>query len=312
MDYINNYVYQLAYHSTINKDVILLQYHPATDNDDDDEFHQYNQVTPNARTYFYGISDIGTAFIDGISNTRSEWLTDLSFEQNMLESPKFKVEIDTFYHTNPDQFTMTSTVTALVNIPTVERYRINMIITEDSLSYSGNGARIHAVVRQDYPSNTTNTFDRSWSVGDQITLTHTYASTGLNYVPYHFQAVAFIQAQKINGREVFQTATTRDVYGYWVGIDQVASEQELNEIKDMTLYPNPAKDYITIDFPEILEKDYKWKLVSIGGITIKEDVIHAGEQSLKIDNYDLPSGVYIFMAYNGNVYSQRKVIINQD
>lgn len=80
----------------------------------------------------------------------------------------------------------------------------------------------------------------------------------------------------------------------------------------MTLYPNPAKDYINIDFPELLEKDYNWKLITIGGITVKEDVIHAGEQSLTINNYDLPSGVYIFMVYNDNVYSQRKVIINQD
>ena len=310
MDYINNYVYQLAYHSNINKDVILLQYHSEAPNDND-QFHQYNRAISNARTLFYGIFDAGTAFIDGISNTKSKWLNDLSFEQNMLASPKFNVEIDTFYHNNPDQFTMTTTVTALVDIPTIKRYRINMVITEDSLSYS-NGENVHAVVRKDYPSNSVNTFDKSWAIGEQMTLTYDYPATGLNYVPNRFQAVAFIQAQEINGREVFQAATTRDVSGYFVGVDPIASEQELNEIKDLTLYPNPAKDYINIDFPDLLEKDYNWKLISIGGITVKEDVIHAGEQSLKINNYDLPSGVYVFMVYNGNVYTQRKVIINQE
>jgi hypothetical protein len=311
MDYINNYVYQLVYHSNINKDVILLQYHSETPNNND-AFHQYNTSIPNARTWFYGIYDAGTAFIDGINHTRSELLTDLDFEQDMLESPKFKVEIDTFYHTNPGQFTLTSTVTALVNIPTIERYRINMVITEDSLSYASNGAIVHAVVRKDDSEGTINTFDRSWAIGDQVTFTEIYSTANLNYVPNHFQAVVFIQSQEHNAREVFQAATTRDVHGYWVGVDQVSSEKELNEIKDITLYPNPARDYINIDFPEALKKDYNWKLISIGGITVKEAVVHAGEQSLTINNYDLPSGVYIFMVYNDNVYSQRKVMINQN
>jgi hypothetical protein len=310
MDYINNYVYQLVYHSPINKDVILLQYHSEISNQND-EFHLFNPAVANSRTLFYGIFNAGRAFINGLTHTHSDSLNDLHFEKSMLESPKFNVEIDTFYHTNPSRFILETTVTALENIPDTQRYRINMVITEDSLSYSS-GAKVHAVVRKDYPSNSINTFDKSWVIGEQVTLSHTYPATDLNYVPNHFQAVVFIQAQLDSAREIFQAATTRDVNGYWVGVDQVASEKELNEIKDMNLYPNPARDYINIDFPEILEKDYNWKLISIGGITVKEAVIHAGEQSLKINNYDLPSGVYVFMVYNGKVYSQRKVIINQD
>lgn len=311
MDYVNNKVYQLIYHSDVNKDVILLQYHSGEPSIND-EFYQFNPPVSSTMDYSYGISNAGIAMIDGISDTKSEWLNHLSFEQNMLETPKFDVVIDTFQHTNqPGEFTMVVTVTALVDIPAFERYRINMVITEDSLSYL-TGEKVHAVVRKDYPSNSINTFNKSWAIGEQVTLRHTYSSSNLNYVPNHFQAVAFIQSQTPGSREVFQAATTRDVSGYWVGVDQVASEKELNEIKDMTLYPNPAKDYINIDFPELLEKDYNWKLITIGGITVKEDVIHAGEQSLTINNYDLPSGVYIFMIYNDNVYSQRKVIINQD
>jgi hypothetical protein len=311
MDYINNYVYQLAYHSTINKDVILLQYHSEAPSDND-EFHQFDIRLGNVKPYIYGIPDAGTSFIDGINNTRSRWLDDLSFEQNMLESPEFEIVIDSFQHMNqPDLFTMVVTVTALVDIPAFDRYRINMIITEDSLSYL-TGEKVHAVVRKDYPSDVLNTFNRSWVTGEQVTLRKIYSASDLNYVPNHFQAVAFIQAEKSNARKVFQAATTRDVSGYWVGVDQVDSEKELNEIKDMTLYPNPASDYINIDFSESLTKDYNWKLITIGGITVKEGAIQAGEQSLKINNYDFPSGVYVFMVYNNNVYSQRKVIINQD
>ena len=41
-------------------------------------------------------------------------------------------------------------------------------------------------------------------------------------------------------------------------------------------------------------------------------VRRSGEQSLLVDGYDLPTGVYIMMVYNERVFSQRKVVINQE
>lgn len=312
MEVINNHVYQLVYNSPINQDLVMLQYHCAEPLSSD-IFHLDNETVANARTYFYGISEAGRAYIDGKTTgvPRSRYLQDIDFEKDMLASPKFDIRIDTFHHNNAGIFTVEATVEALANLPTPIRYRINTVITEDSLSYpNGSNSMVHAVVRQD--DGAANLYSRAWAIGDtqKVVLTWNHGSSPIVYRPEHFQAVVFIQAEL--SREVFQAETSRDVNGYWVGVDQIAAEPELNEINSMNLYPNPAKDYFNVTFDAPLKQDYNWKLVSINGVEHQTGTVYSGDQAIQINNYDFPTGVYVFMVYNGNVFSQRKVIINQE
>lgn len=310
MDIINDHVYQLVHHSSINKDLVMLQYHCAEPLASD-IFHLDNEIVANARTYFYGISEAGRAYINGKTSgvPRSRYLRDIDFEKDMLASPKFDIDIDTFHHNSSGIFTIEATVVALADLTTPTRYRINTVITEDSLSYSNGGSMVHAVVRKD--DEAANLYTRSWAVGDtqKVTMSWNHGANAA-YQPGNFQAVVFIQAELT--REVFQAQSSRDVSGYLVGVDQVASELELNEINSMNLYPNPAKDYFNVVFETPLEHDYQWKLVSINGVEHKTGTVYTGDQAIQINNYDFPPGVYVFMVYNGNVFSQRKVIINQD
>lgn len=310
MDVINDHVYQLVHHSPINQDLVMLQYHCAEPLASD-IFHLDNEIVANTRTYFYGISEAGRAYINGKTNgvPRSRYLQDIDFEKDMLVSPKFHIEIDTFHHNSAGIFTMEATVTALVDLTTPNRYRINTVITEDSLSYPNGGSMVHAVVRKD--DEAANIFNRSWAAGDVQTVTMSW-NHGINtaYQAGNFQAVAFIQEELT--REVFQAQSSRDVSGYLVGVDQVAAESELNEINSMNLFPNPAKDYFNVTFDAALEHDYKWKLVGINGVEYQTGTVYTGDQTIQINNYDFPAGVYVFIVYNGNVFSQRKVIINQN
>ncbi|WMX12316.1 T9SS type A sorting domain-containing protein [Aureispira sp. CCB-E] len=312
MDIINDHVYQLIYNSPINKDLIMLQYHCA-EPVANDRFYLDNEIVADARTYFYGIPEAGRAYIDGKTTgvPRSRYLQDIDFEKEMLASPKFDIEIDTFHHNNAGIFTIEATVKALVDLPNPVRYRINTVITEDSLTYGGaSNSMVHAVVRKD--DEAANIRTRSWAVGDtqKVTLTWNHGATSIVYRPEHFQAVVFIQAEL--SREVFQAATSRDVSGYWVGVDQIAAEPELNEINSMNLYPNPAKDYFNVSFDKALKQDYNWKLVGINGVEHQTGMVYAGDKDIQISNYDFPSGVYVFIVYNEHVFSQRKVIINQE
>lgn len=312
MEVINNHVYDLVHHTPINQDLILLQYHCAEPLASD-RFHLDNEVVANARTYFYGISEAGRAYINGETSgvPRSRYLQDIDFEQEMLASPKFDIQIDTFHHNSAGIFTIEATVVAKANLPISTRYRINTVITEDSLSYpNGNSSMVHAVVRQD--DQATNLYTRSWAIGDtqRVTMYWDHGSSAIAYQPGNFQAVVFIQEELT--REVFQANSSRDVSGYLVGVDQIAAESELNEINSMNLYPNPAKDYFNVTFDAPLKHDYEWKLVSINGVEHQAGTVHTGDQAIQINNYDFPTGVYVFMVYNGNVFSQRKVIINQE
>jgi hypothetical protein len=190
------------------------------------------------------------------------------------------------------------------------------------LSYnvgSGYNSQVHAVVRENdqYHLNTsvgTNNLynNRAWAMGEtqRVEFNWNHVNSGfINYEPGDFQAVVFIQ--NISTKEIFQVATTRDVSGYWVGIDPIVAKEELNEIQSVNLYPNPAHDYFNLEFEQTLKNDYQWKLVDIRGVHIREGEIRAGNDRLLIDGLDYPAGTYILLLYNNKVFVQRKVVLGR-
>jgi hypothetical protein len=197
------------------------------------------------------------------------------------------------------------------------------VISEDSLQYpvgSSYISEVHAVAREndEYHLNssvsTNNLYsNRAWAVGEtqQVVFNWNHVNSGgfINYEEGDFQAVVFIQ--NISTKEIFQVATSRDVSGYWVGVEPVVAKEELNEIRNVNLYPNPAHDYFNLEFDQILKHDYQWKLVDIRGVHIREGEIRAGNDQLRIDQLDYPAGTYILLLYNNKVFVQRKVVIGR-
>lgn len=323
MEVINNHTYQLVHHTALNKDVVLLQYHvegpTATD-----AFYLNNASLGRNRAYEYGGSPPGRAFIDGDDSTRtynSLNLRDADFEQDMLETPKFKVMIDTFVHIN-NTFNVRARVEAEEAMPFAD-YRIYVVISEDSLNYpSGTNylGQVHAVVREndqfhlDPSVNSANTYRQNWASGEQkrVDFVWNHSNSGfINYSPNNkrFQAVVFIQNS--DSKEIFQVASTRDVSGYWVGIDPIEAAPQLTEIQNVNLFPNPAHDYFNLRFDQMLTQDYQWKLVNMLGVEVRQGEIRAGTEQVTIDGLDYPSGAYIMVLYNENVFVQRQVILGR-
>ncbi len=329
MEAINNRTYQLIHHTNLNKDVVLLQYHIENVNPQGgintpkDKFYLNNPSLSSTRSYEYSGPPAGSSFINGMDSNITyvtEFLTDMDFEQDMLETPKFSITIDTFEHIN-NNFKIVANVTAQEAMPSAN-YRIYTVISEDSLSYnvgSGYNSQVHAVVRENdqYHLNTsvgTNNLynNRAWAMGEtqRVEFNWNHVNSGfINYEPGDFQAVVFIQ--NISTKEIFQVATTRDVSGYWVGIDPIVAKEELNEIQSVNLYPNPAHDYFNLEFEQTLKNDYQWKLVDIRGVHIREGEIRAGNDRLLIDGLDYPAGTYILLLYNNKVFVQRKVVLGR-
>jgi hypothetical protein len=320
MEVINNHSYQLAFHSNLNKDVVLLQYHIESP-DGNDKFYQDNEELGRTRAYEYA-AIAGRAYINGddSDNTHlTEQLDVVDFEQEMLESPKFSVVIDTFTHVN-GSFKITARVTALEDMP-LDDYRIYTVVSEDSLYYSNTAvynSPLLAVARENdqYHTNplvnTNNIYDQSWTVGETQS-THffwTHSNSGfINYRPHHFHAVVFVQ--NINTKEIFQVATTRDISGYWVGVSPVQAATELNEIQNLNLYPNPAQNHFNLTFDKALKQSYEWKLVNVQGVTLKEGQVSVGAKQVTINNLDYPAGMYVLLLYSEEVFVQRQVIINR-
>lgn len=311
MPTINRHVYDLVFHSGINRDVILLQYNSEQPNPSD-EFHLDNTAVANSRTLYYSMTGTaGQAAINGQTAgiPASINLRSTDFENDMLESPKFDIRIDTFMHT-AQVVMIEATVEALEDLP-LNTYRINTVITEDSLVYSNvNGDEVHAVVRADDESNIQNLATRAWSVGDQmqVTFTWNHGASPNNYLHENFEAVVFIQVQD-STKKVFQAVTERDVSGYWTGIEPVEAAANLKTVSSLKVFPNPAGQYFEVQFDEPLEGDYQWRLIDLRGVEILGGEMTQGTQQMTVQNYDLVPGMYILVVNNDKVFAKRKLII---
>ncbi|MGH1335972.1 MAG: T9SS type A sorting domain-containing protein, partial [Aureispira sp.] len=202
-------------------------------------------------------------------------------------------------------------------------YRIYTVISEDSLSYPNGSSyisQIHAVARENnqYHLNSSQSLDsnvylnRVWADQEtqRVEFNWNHTSSGfINYEPGDFQAVVFIQ--DISTKEIFQVATTRDVSGYWVGVKPLEAEEQLNELQNVNLFPNPAHDYFNLQFDHSLEHDYQWKLVNIQGVEVEQGSILAGTDQVRVEGLDYPTGTYILLLYNDKVFVQRKVVLGR-
>ncbi len=337
MENINNTTYQLLYDPEVRKDVTLLQYHIERANNTinnptgtKDFFFRQNDSLGidnigGNRSFEYNNSPAGRAYIDGSDSSYiMRNLTEVDFEQDMLETPQFGIRIDTFQHIN-NRFVIIAQVTALEQLDTAD-YRVYTVIAQDSLTYPADTAttpyssQVHAVARKNSDITTSglyrNTFEQHpWYPGQSVTVIFDwdYANEGptlLNYQANHFRAVVFVQ--NINTGEIYQVVTSDNASGYWVGIEPIPTvQEELNELQSLTLFPNPAHDYFKLQFDQVLEHDYEWKLVNMQGVEVQQGHLQAGHDQMTIDGLNYPAGAYILLLYNKHVFVQRQVILGR-
>ncbi len=74
--------------------------------------------------------------------------------------------------------------------------------------------------------------------------------------------------------------------------------------REFAIYPNPAKNFVTLEF-ETLEENTLLQILDINGRRVRMFDLKAGIETLRIDLGDLPKGVYTVML--GNV--TKKLIV---
>lgn len=308
MQTINQHVYNLIHHSSINRDVNLMQYQtvfPAMD-----EFYDAADDDSDARTLYYGLSSTARAIIDGKSNGNlsplSIQLNQDHFEVDMLEDPSFGISIDTFLAIGND-INLAITVEAKMDL-SPDKYIVYAAITEDSLIYNGTNNQVHAVVRDILPNSAGKVYNQSWTAGDQVHLNYQWNFGSLNYDPNHLQVIVFVQND--NNSEIYQSESSRDVSGYNIISVKKHPEilEELEELVNLNLYPNPSSNYFNIEFEQPTSTDYDWKLMDVRGVEVLKGMTTEGTEHFSVQ-HELPTGMYIFVMYSDGAFTQRKVII---
>lgn len=89
------------------------------------------------------------------------------------------------------------------------------------------------------------------------------------------------------------------------------NETIFNNISVSNIYPNPATNYVSMDYdlPREIETA-SVKIVNLLGSVIKEQQIEAGTGKLTLDISDINDGIYFYsLTVNGDIYNTKKLII---
>lgn len=81
--------------------------------------------------------------------------------------------------------------------------------------------------------------------------------------------------------------------------------------KDIKVYPNPASDYVQVEFPkDFLIKDVTLRLLSINGKLVKQTSVMSDIQRISLS--DLLSGMYYIIITRGNeIIASKRVIVHK-
>ncbi|MDY4584799.1 MAG: leucine-rich repeat protein, partial [Candidatus Onthomorpha sp.] len=97
-----------------------------------------------------------------------------------------------------------------------------------------------------------------------------------------------------NPREVTLTSDTAFT-AIFAAIDEASLSEA--ETESLSLYPNPTRDFVIIEFGTLQESS-SLRVTDLGGKVVKTFDIATGTESIRLDLRDLPSGVYTLMIGN--------------
>ena len=111
----------------------------------------------------------------------------------------------------------------------------------------------------------------------------------------------------------FSTDSSDQNFG-WVAKYEAAlpgSAELVENAANVSIYPNPASNYLNCTFNNITEKQVKVKLLSLVGKCMFADELKliSGKSEIEIDISGIPAGIYIFTVNYGDNQINKKIII---
>jgi hypothetical protein len=97
-------------------------------------------------------------------------------------------------------------------------------------------------------------------------------------------------------------------HGFQSVLRTVIVEENIETPVKVTVYPNPASDYLNISFTEPPDTQVDLYLFDANGKLFKNEVIEPLSSDKQINFQDLPSGVYILKLVKGKLSNVYKVI----
>jgi hypothetical protein len=147
-----------------------------------------------------------------------------------------------------------------------------------------------SVVKDMLPGTGGTTFNQIWATGDieEISLHYDYKNV---FDEQQIRIVAFIQDYETG--EVFQAVRMNP--NVHVGIDPMESDKQTIKV-----FPNPARDIVNIEFPDLNTSAARIEVISFNGSLVYSSTVPAGESIVQLSTRNLSPGVYMLKVVGKN------------
>jgi hypothetical protein len=97
-------------------------------------------------------------------------------------------------------------------------------------------------------------------------------------------------------------------HGFQSILRTVTVEENIDTPVKVTVFPNPASDYLNISFADPLDTEVSLILIDAQGKLFKTQVIESSTTEIQLNFQDLPSGLYLLKLTKGKLSNVYKVI----
>ncbi|MEJ7645841.1 MAG: PKD-like domain-containing protein [Chryseolinea sp.] len=301
-----------------SSDFISIEYHIP--NPQFDQLHTDNPQDPIARALLYNVSQPPTTVMDGIQNSYFNGFTaNINAEEldrRALEDPTFAIDIDTI---QAGAGTSTEMKLAIKYTyidaarPLTTRVTMQAALIERGIGNNG------PVVRKLLLNSEGKTVDRTWVAGDSELSNIEYAVDVPIGNPDSLFIVAFVQDNIVGGtssKRILQSKVVKSRRKVGVNITGIEDNPVTGELKELSIYPNPASKELKLTVPTILLRRYTWKMIDQRGIMVlggdmKQDF---SEGPQEIDISGLANGMYFMSIQTGehSVVYRKVVVMNKN
>ncbi|MFP4365930.1 MAG: YDG domain-containing protein, partial [Bacteroidales bacterium] len=302
----NQIVYDVA--GAKEHDIAFISYHTAFGSSD--PLNNQNAADPAARALYYGVSRDPFSIMDGGLSGQGRFnydpviFTEKDLLKRALREPSFNLEIN--QDQDGDELNLEVDITSLTGFDgldlTLHVAVVETEITASQIGLQGNEV-FRNVVRKLLPDAGGTVLPVNWNTNQSENYSFNWTIENV-FDAENLGLVAFVQDEST--REIYQVATSFD-FGVPTSInlpDNVAPED------DVVFYPNPASDYLFIQFSMDLSEDHILEVFNSSGNIVLSDILNRGRSNYEANIRDLPRGIYFFRVRNNNgILSTARVII---
>lgn len=287
-------------------DAISIQYHTSFPGID--TFNIHNPSDPGSRVLYYGIGVTPLALLDGNeANYKYDFSAQKKPNSNDIKNLALKdniFDLKIMAKISNERVSGSLHITALKPV-SGKTISARVVIVENIVSQTGGYQIIYSnVVKKILPSAGGYTLSPSWEKGKTDSISFSWDNRNV-YIAENISIVAFLQDEMT--REIYQTTiddTSKVIIGTGKRIKKPAKEWDLN------VYPNPAREWLAVEFPEVDNDNMRIEIWSIGGKAVVSEKLLKGVSRYEKEIQDLENGFYFVRLFDRNrVLATKKFIV---